>query len=160
MGKVEGDWLGRWGLEGGPDSDLLPIPWHNLQYHPTQPGTLDKDPAWRQSIRPMKYNWRPCLDRQPGQPPHQQHSASEPAAYQITKPSMRTYVTSEQNLIIQHNLRPQTTMKPCLLPLLNTQSIQLHPLVKEHSSRHHSARRDCRALTAVLNHRIQPGALL
>lgn len=42
---------GGWGdsggqvLEGGPDSDLLPIPWHNLQGHPTQPGTLDKDPA-------------------------------------------------------------------------------------------------------------------
>lgn len=109
----------------------------------------------------MKYNWRPCLDSQPGQPPHQQHSASKPAADQITKPSMRTHVTSEQNLrphlIIQHNLRPQTTMKPCPLPLLITQSIQLHPLVREHSLRHHPARRDGRGRTALPNHRIQPG---
>ena len=89
---AQGGWGVGWGdsgeqvLEGGPDSDLLLIPWHNPQGHPTQPGTLDEDPACQQSIRSMKYSWRPCLDCQP---PHQQHSASEAAASQITKPSVR-----------------------------------------------------------------------
>ena len=43
-------------LEGGPDSDLLPIPWHNPQGRPTQPVTLGENPACQQSIRSIKYS--------------------------------------------------------------------------------------------------------
>lgn len=118
---------------GGPNSDLFPIPWQNLQ---PQPRTPDKDPAWQQSTKSVKYivGSPTCTDSQASNLT-QQHSTAEPAAYQITEPSLRPHISSGQNLqahmITQNNQRPPTTMKPCLLPCLNTRVHQAAPFDQE-----------------------------